>query len=72
MGIPIIAGREFDAQGYGHLSKVAVISEALARKAFPGMNRVAAIFAHWHPREGKQGDLIEVVGVCADTAATGP
>jgi len=68
MGIPIIAGREFDARDTATSPKVAVISQALARKAFPGMNPVGRHFlAHWHPREGKQGDLVEVVGVCADT-----
>jgi predicted lysophospholipase L1 biosynthesis ABC-type transport system permease subunit len=40
----------------------------LARQAFPGVNPVGRHFlAHWHPREGKPGDWIEVVGVCADT-----
>jgi predicted permease len=68
MGIPIIAGREFDARDTATSPKVAVISQALARRAFPGVNPVGRHFlAHWHPREGKQGDLIEVVGVCADT-----
>jgi predicted permease len=68
MGIPIIAGREFDGSDTATSPKVAVISQALARKAFPGVDPVGRHFlAHWHPREGKQGDLIEVVGVCADT-----
>ena len=68
MGIPIIAGREFNAHDTATSRKVAVISESLARKAFPGANPVGRHFlAHWHPREGKPGDRIEVVGVCADT-----
>jgi hypothetical protein len=35
MGIPIIAGREFNAHDTATSRKVAVISESLARKAFP-------------------------------------
>ena len=68
MGIPIVAGREFNAHDTATSHKVAVISQSLANKAFPGVNPVGRHFlAHWHPREGKPGDLIEVVGVCADT-----
>ena len=68
MGIPIIAGREFNAHDTAASHKVAVISESLARKAFPGVNPVGRHFlAHWHTRDGRQGDRIEVVGVCADT-----
>jgi predicted permease len=68
MGIRLIAGREFDARDKANSPRVAVISESLAKKAFPGVNPVGKHFlAHWHPREGKPGDLIEVVGVCADT-----
>jgi predicted permease len=68
MGIPIIAGREFNAHDTAASHKVAVISQSLANKAFPGANPVGRHFlAHWHPREGKPGDRIEVVGVCADT-----
>src|SRR5271154_793416 len=68
MGIPMMAGREFDARDTASSQKVAILSEALARKAFPGVNPVGRhILAHWHPREGKPGDVIEVVGVSADT-----
>jgi hypothetical protein len=45
MGIPIIAGREFDGSDTATSPKVAVISQALARKAFPGVNPVGAIFS---------------------------
>jgi predicted permease len=68
MGIPIIAGRDLDARDTATSPKVAVISQALARTAFPGINPVGRHFrAHFHPREGKPGYWIEVVGVCADT-----
>ncbi len=68
MGIPIIAGRDLDARDTATSPKVAVISQALARTAFPGINPLGRHFrAHFHPREGKPGYWIEVVGVCADT-----
>ena len=68
MGIPIFAGRDFNARDTAKSQKVGIFSEALARKAFPGENPMGKYFlAHWHPREGKPGELIEVVGVCGDT-----
>jgi predicted permease len=68
MGIPILAGRDFNANDVATSPKVGIISESLARRAFPGQNPIGKHFlAHFHPQEGKPGDLIEVVGVCGDT-----
>ena len=68
MGIPMLAGRDFNANDTANSPKVGILSESLARKAFPGQNPIGRHFlAHWHPREGKPGVWIEVVGVCADT-----
>ncbi len=68
MGIPILAGRDFNEGDTAKSPKVGILSEGLARKAFPGQNPIGKHFlAHWHPREGKPGDWIEVVGVCGDT-----
>jgi predicted permease len=68
MGIPILAGRDFNDGDTAHSPKVGILSVSLARKAFPGQNPIGKHFlAHWHPREGKPGDWIEVVGVCGDT-----
>ncbi|MGB6827492.1 MAG: ABC transporter permease [Terracidiphilus sp.] len=68
MGIPILAGRDFNANDVATAPKVGIISESLARRAFPGQNPISKHFlAHFHPLEGKPGDLIEVVGVCGDT-----
>ena len=68
MGIPILAGRDFNERDTATAPKVGILSESLARKAFPGQNPVGKRFlANFHPQEGKPGDLIEVVGVCGDT-----
>jgi predicted permease len=68
MGIPMLAGRDFNENDTASAPKVGILSESLARKAFPGQNPIGKRFlAHFHPREGTPGDLIEVVGVCGDT-----
>ncbi|MGB2621680.1 MAG: ABC transporter permease [Candidatus Acidiferrum sp.] len=68
MGIPILVGRDFNASDVAAAPKVGILSESLARRAFPGQNPIGKHFlAHFHPLEGKPGDLIEVVGVCGDT-----
>ena len=68
MGIPILMGRDFNAFDVAAAPKVGILSESLARRAFPGQNPIGKHFlAHFHPLEGKPGDLIEVVGVCGDT-----
>jgi predicted permease len=68
MGIPILAGRDFNENDTASAPKVGILSETLARKAFPGQNPIGKRFlAHFHPSEGTPGDLIEVVGICGDT-----
>jgi predicted permease len=68
MGIPIMAGRDFNENDTASAPKVGILSESLARKAFPGQNPIGKHFlAHFHPSEGAAGDLIEVVGICGDT-----
>jgi len=68
MGIPILAGRDFNENDTASAPKVGILSESLARKAFPGQNPIGKRFlAHFHPSDGKPGDLIEVVGISGDT-----
>ena len=68
MSIPILAGRDFNENDTATAPKVGILSESLARKAFPGQNPIGKRFlAHFHPREDTPGDLIEVVGICGDT-----
>ena len=47
---------------------VAVISEKLAREAFPGTNPIGKHFlTRSEPKAGKPGEWLQIVGVCADT-----
>ena len=69
MGIPIVAGRGFNAQDTRTSTHVAVISEKLAREAFPGVNPIGKRFiTRSEPKAGKPGELLQIVGVCADTS----
>jgi predicted permease len=61
-GIPIVAGRGFNAADTETSRKVAVVNESLARKYFPGLNPIGRTFEAGlhHPIR------IEIVGVCGD------
>lgn len=64
LGIKIIAGRAFDSEDTATSAKVAVVNEGLAKRRFPGVNPIGHMFSN--DRDGK-GDLIRIVGVCADS-----
>jgi predicted permease len=63
MGIPIVAGRAFNAQDTATSPKVAIINQSLARKRFPNVNPVGKEFRTYDDREG----WMRIVGICADT-----
>jgi len=61
-GIPINAGRAFDATDTVSSRRVAVINEALAKKYFPNVNPVGRTFeVGYHEPE-----QVEIVGICGD------
>ena len=64
LAIPIIAGRAFGPQDTATSPKVAIINQTLAHKRFPKQNPVGK---HFRSDRSPRGDLIEIVGICADT-----
>jgi predicted permease len=59
--IPVLAGREFRAEDHGEAPRVAIVSEALARQAFPGQNPIGRRLG------STEREALEVVGVVGDT-----
>jgi len=57
MGIPLLAGRDFNAQDTETSPKVAIVNQSLARKFYPKENPIGKTFNDEH---------IRIVGVCAD------
>jgi predicted permease len=63
MGLPLVMGRTFDARDTGKTPRVAVISESMAQRFFPGASPIGKRFGNNGP---ESGDLIEVIGVVKD------
>jgi predicted permease len=63
MGVPMIAGRAFDAQDTATSPRVAIINQSLARKRFPNLNPLGKQFK---TGDGAAG-WVRIVGICADT-----
>jgi predicted permease len=63
MGLPIVMGRTFDQRDAGKTPRVAVISEFMAQRFFPGESPVGKRFGTNGP--GSE-DEIEVIGVVKD------
>jgi putative ABC transport system permease protein len=73
MRIPLVAGRAFTEQDRQGAAKVMIISEALARQAFPGQSAVGRRIACCERGpDGKAPDYKLVVGVAADVRSRGP
>jgi predicted permease len=72
IGIPLTRGREFAESDLHSASRVVIINEALARRAFPGQNPVGRrlrILTGLLEVEGKDEPLeMEIIGVAKDAA----
>jgi putative ABC transport system permease protein len=70
LGIPLLRGRWFDARDRADTPRVAVISESMARRHFPGENPVGRRLKFggqtqtWHP-------YMEIIGVVGDVKYLG-
>jgi predicted permease len=65
MGIPLLAGREFQWQDDAAAAKVAIINETMARKLFPGRSALGARF-RWGRLADNRPEL-EVIGIVRDS-----
>jgi putative ABC transport system permease protein len=63
MGVPMIAGRAFNAQDMATSPRVAIINQSLAHKKFPNLSPVGKQFK---TGDGAAG-WVWIVGICADT-----
>jgi predicted permease len=63
VGIPILLGRDIGAQDNNSSRKVAVVNEAFARYAFPGINPVGRRFSSGNPKHPTE---FEIAGVTRD------
>jgi len=66
MGIPVIAGRSFNASDTETSKKVAVVNQRLIRKFFSNENPIGKTFTNG----GKEDTPIEIIGIVADTKYT--
>jgi putative ABC transport system permease protein len=64
MGIPLLQGRSFSAQDVDATSRVAIISEAMAREYFPNQNPIGKRIIFGFPPDG--GAPREIVGIVGD------
>ena len=73
MGIPIRKGRGFDAGDRRGAQKVMIISESLARAAFPDTDPIGKRIACCEAGpDGTSPDFKTVVGVARDVYSRGP
>ena len=66
MQIPIISGRAFGPQDTATSQRVAVISESIAKKYFPGVSPIGRTYFIGSPDPGEHPMQVEVVGVVRD------
>jgi predicted permease len=62
LGIPILAGRDFDRRDTAGSPQVAVVNQTLARKFFHGANPVGKYYRSTYPTLGPPVEIVAVVG----------
>jgi len=66
MQIPLIAGRAFGPQDTAISQRVAIISESIARKYFPGVSPIGRTYSIGSPDPGDTAAQVQVVGIVRD------
>ena len=64
LGIPLVAGRDFNEQDLQRTQELAVINESMARRFFSNENPVGQRFGIGSPEN--PGNIIEIIGVVKD------
>ena len=68
LGIPLVRGRDFGTGDTEESPLVAIVSETMASRFFPGQDAIGKRFATGFSRTGNRlGDWIEIVGVARDS-----
>lgn len=70
VGIPLLAGRFFNAHDGPDSAPVVIVNQTLAKRYWPGQNPVGKRVKGFDPR-GKHDDWLTVVGVVADARVGG-
>ena len=65
LGIPIIRGRGFRASDTADAPKVAIVSEAMAKRFFGGVDAIGKRYGYGEPN-------VEIVGIARDAKVDGP
>jgi predicted permease len=66
MQIPILAGRAFGPQDTATSERVAIISESIARKYFPGISPIGRTYSIGSPDPGETPLQVQVIGIARD------
>jgi putative ABC transport system permease protein len=69
LGIPLVSGRWFDSRDHADSPRVTVISEAMARRHFPGENPLGQRLKHGS--QSLANPYMEIVGVVGDVKYEG-
>src|SRR5262245_45006665 len=67
IGVPLTSGREFIERDLDSSSRVVIINESLARRAFPGQNPVGRQLRLLSGLNRENGEPLEIIGVAKDS-----
>jgi putative ABC transport system permease protein len=72
LGMPLVRGRGFTDRDQDDTEKVAIVSESLARKFFPGQDPIGKQLHDFSERHGRKRKFYTIVGVVPDAEHASP
>jgi len=72
LGIPVLAGRSFDAQDAASSARTAIVDTMFVNKHFPGQNPLGRRFAYGEKPPARDSDWLQIVGVVGHIRNFGP